>query len=215
MKKIFFVVLYLAVNATVHSQKFEFDLLTKYVISAKNHQRETAVYSNSTNKFYYLYLNFDSKTAGLYDLKTNILYKFEVLQSKVNQDVFFEFKYLNSKKTTSNGHFANFESEYTIVKKDSIFSEIKLDIYRNSKRKKPQYSLLLKAKKSKTNLFAIFRVNCLHPIEFNSKIDIPENIIIESGESIHGSGNKINYKLAIVKDVKFELEIPQNQIWEY
>ena len=133
MKKIFFVFLCLAANSAVQSQKFEFDLLTKYVISAENYQRETAVYSNSTNKFFYLYLNFDSKTAHLYDLKTNIRYKFEVLQSKVNQDVFFEFKYLVSKKITPNGHFANFESEYTIVKKDSIYSEIKPDIYRNSK----------------------------------------------------------------------------------
>ena len=214
MKKIFFVILYLAVNAAVHGQKFEFDLLTKYVISAENYQRETAVYSNSTNKFFYLYLNYDSKTANLYDLKTNILYKFEVLQSKVNKDLFFEFKYLVSKKIIPNRHIINFESEYTIVKKDSIYAEIKLDIYRNSKRKKPHHSLLLKAKKSKTNLFAIFRVNCLHPFEFTSKIDIPENLVIESGESINGSRDKTKFKLALLKDVKFELEIPQNQIWE-
>jgi len=139
-----------------------------------------------------------------------IKHNFEVIGSKSREEVFFEFRYVDSNSINYDKKFYEYEFEYTTIDNDSLNKTIKVDVYKNSKRKKSETSLILQLKKSTVNLFPLFRFSCLHPFEFIQKLNIPGNFMIESGKRTTLFGNKSEHKLLYYKDVKFELDIPIN-----
>lgn len=207
--------LFLLFISNIQAQKFEFDLLTKYQSKMKDYIHESVIYSNSKNEKYFLYVdgNPESKNAMLYDFANMISHNFKVKESKIKNEIFFEFEYLNSKNINLKNKFGEFELKYKSIGNDSLKKEIKIDIY--DKTKKLRESYVLRVKKSKTNLFPLFRFSCLHPLEFNQNINLPENIIVENAIGTTLSGKTIEHKLLYNKELKFEIEIPKNKIPTY
>jgi hypothetical protein len=205
-----YLMLFLLFISNIQAQKFEFDLLTKYQSMMKNYIHESVIYSNSKNEKYFLYVdgNTESKNAILYDFANMISHNFKVKESKIQNEMFFEFEYLNSKNINLENKFGEFELEYKSIGNDSLKKEIKIDIY--DKTKKLRESYVLRVKKSKTNLFPLFRFSCLHPLEFNQNINLPENIMVENAIGTTLSGKTIEHKLLYNKELKFEIEIPKN-----
>ena len=211
MKKTIYLV-FILFSSFLHAQKFEFDLLTKYLTKMELYNFEKIIYSNSKDQNYFLLINGNSalKRATLCDLKKMISHNFEVLESKSRGEVFFEFKYVDSKMINYNKIFYEYEFEYTTIDNDSLNKTIKVDVYKNSKRKKSKMSLILQLKKSTDNLFPLFRFSCLHPFELIQKLNVLGNFIIESAKGTTLFGKKIEHKLLNYKKVKFELDIPIN-----
>ena len=211
MKNIFFVLFFIFITSNSNAQVFEFDLLTKYNCKTEYNNFESEIYSNSKGQNYFLYIKSDldsKKMAALYDIAKMVTHNFEIIESAIKSESFFELKYLYSNKTELSKNFENFEIEYSIINEDSLSKEIKVDFYKNSKRKKINHSIVLNVKENNTNLFPLFRFSCLHPFEFNQSINLPENIIVESAKAKNVSGSEIAYKLLLVKQGKLEDKIP-------
>lgn len=196
----------------LQAQKFEFDLLTKYLTKMELSNFENIIYSNSKDENYFLMVkeNSELKKATLYDLKKMILHNYEVVESKSGDEIFFEFKYMDSNIINPNNRFHKYEFEYTKIDDDSLNKKIKVEVYKNSKRKKPELSLILQLKKSNNNLFPLFRFSCIHPFELIQELNISENFIIESAKGTTFFGKTIEHELLDYKEVKIELEIPIN-----
>nr|WP_298659864.1 hypothetical protein [uncultured Flavobacterium sp.] len=210
MKIFLYLIPLLLMNLTVQAQKYEFDLLTKYNSKIHNNVRESLVYSNSKNMNYFIYVNNDSlnKQAKLYDLKKMTSHNFRLIESKTENNLFFEFVYINSETINVENSYPSSELEVKIINNDSINNEIQVDVFKNNKRKKAEMSFVLKGKKNDTNLFPLFRFSCLHPFEFNQNLNLSEKIIVESAKGITLSGESIEYNLVYFEVVKFEILIP-------
>ncbi len=214
MRKIYYIILFLLFILSSQAQKYEFDLLTKYNSISVNFERESLVYSNSRNQNYFLYVERDSLTkhAKLYDIENKTLHNFSILESKQKNELFFEFKYLDSKAINQVSSFNNYEFDVKTINSDSINKVIKIELFKNKKRKKPEMISVLKVKNSNNNLFPLFRFSCLHPFEFNRNLNIPENVIVESATETLFSGIKIEHKLLYFKEIKLEIQIPKTKI---
>jgi hypothetical protein len=72
MKKTIYLV-FILFSSFLHAQKFEFDLLTKYLTKMELYNFEKIIYSNSKDQNYFLLINGNSelRRATLYDLKKN------------------------------------------------------------------------------------------------------------------------------------------------
>ena len=53
-------------------------------------------------------------------------------------------------------------------------------------------AFVLKGKKINFNLFPLFRFSCLHPFEFSQKLNLSENILVESAKELTLSEKKLN-----------------------
>lgn len=197
---------------SVFAQKFEFDLLTKYQSTTAHHSRESIVYANSKNSKYFLSIHTspESKTARLYDLNKKIVHNFIVTESKNANELFFEFEYTDSKDIHDKMEYNKFQITHTTISTNDFEEEIKVDIYKNAKRKTPKTSLILKVKKSNASLFSLFRYSCMHPFEWSQNLDIPKKMIVESAKGKTIIGETITHKLLEYKETKFEIEVPLN-----
>jgi hypothetical protein len=213
MKKIFCLILIILFNLNIQAQKYEFDLLTKYTSKMVNYEHESLAYSNTKDQNYILYINGNSltKNATLYDLGKMTLHNFSVSESKIENEIFFEFEYKKTLPINQKTNYNNYKLEAKTINNDSLNKEIKIDIFKKSNVKKPEITLVLKVKKINNNLFPLFRFSCLHPFEFNQNLNLSENLKVESAKEINLSGQLIEHRLVSEKEVKFEIEIPVNK----
>lgn len=188
------------------AQIFHFNILTKYKTTFDGKTRESIVYSNSKNDTYFLMLYNDSE-ARLYDAKHMKVYNYEVLETKLNNEVFFDFKYKNSRRLNSNkSRFSNYEYEFKTSTKDTLKPQITITVFEDSKRKNSVLKLNCIAVKKAENLFHLFKFSCLHPFEFENVIP-NGNYLVESATGLTSDNKRTEYKLMELKEVNFKLEI--------
>ncbi|MEZ4854092.1 hypothetical protein, partial [Flavobacterium sp.] len=199
-------IIYVLFLSNIYSQKFEFDVLTKYKL--KN--RESIVYSNSKHEDYVMYIqgNSEYKIAKLYDLKKMILHKFDVKEVKSKNEVFFQFMYKSTNDMNFYKYWDKSKIQYEWISNNGLNGEIKLNIYKNYKKTKLLYTVYMKVQKSNVNLFHVFKFSCLHPFEFYRNFNIPENIIVKSSKIELSSGRLEEHSsLVYSKNILFEIEI--------
>ena len=86
--------------------------------------------------------------------------------------------------------------------------QIKLSIYKNTKRKRPVTSQTIVLEKSDDELFSLYRVACLHPFEKLDKMKYPGKYKVVSGTGKTSGGYKIKTELLSIKPINLILNIP-------
>ncbi|WP_332029020.1 hypothetical protein [Kaistella sp.] len=193
------------------AQTYSFDVLTKYNSLGKNNKihNENVVYFNSDNFNYYLRLLRGQEYfyAYLFDNELNKVHEFNVIEKINGKEIVFSFEYVNSKKLIRNPiSQKNFSYEWSESSNDVKI----LKIYKTRKAKKPNQEYQFSFKKSNKNLFPIFRISVMHPLEDNNMINIADNLIVEKARSIcNNPPCSCDFRLADYKNVSLELVIPQ------
>lgn len=213
MKNLFCVFFLIVVFSKLNAQKYSFNTLTKYSSKYDKINREQIVYSNSKNDSYFLGLikNQYSFAANLYDYENLKIHRFTVIESKIKNEIFYKFKY---EKTNELFYFKKkYYSKYvfafqTLNLNDSI-RKVKLNVYKNSKKKKSLIEYELEIKNYSDNLFPAFRISCVHPYEGLDKLNIFENGVVMKATGETFSGHEIKFKLEELKRINFELDIPK------
>ncbi len=105
--------------------------------------------------------------------------------------------------------FDKYEIESKVISSDSLNMELKVEVYKNAKRKKSIIEYLIKCKKNTSNLFPVFRMSCMHPFELYLNLNISKNVIVEKAEGKTLSGQKVESSLLYFKEVMLDIEIPK------
>lgn len=194
-----------------NSQTYSFDFLTKYVSQGKNQKSQSEIvnYFNSDNFNYYLRLMRGSGyfTAYLTDYELNIQYEFNVIENKKGNEIAFQFEYLNSNKLNLKPSLRkNFRYEWKKINNN----EAVLKIFKTKKAKKPVEEYQFTFKKSNKNLFPVFRMAAMHPLENEKNVNIDENFIVEKAKNIcNYPPCSCEFRLAEYKNVSLDLVIPK------
>lgn len=197
----------------VNAQKYVFNTLAKYSSNYGHNKSESISYSNSNSDSYFLRLEKreNSFRANLFDYKNLKVHRFTVTESKVKNEIFFKFNYLDTYylQHFNENHYSKYVFDFQTVESNDSIAKVKLNIYRNSKKKKSLKDYDLVIKKNSSNLFPVFRINSIHPYEFVEKLNIFENGVVVSASGKTVSGEQIEFKLEELKQVSFELDIPK------
>lgn len=214
MKKIILLSILLYNFSSLNAQNYAFNILTKYVTNFENKDRETICYSNSKNDSYFLRLskNENSFVANLYDYKNLKVHAFKVLETKLKNEILFEFKYQNTTELDSfdKNKYSKYVYTFQTLKVIDSIKKVKFSVYENLKNKKPLMEYQLEIKNSNENLFPAFRLSCIHPYEFLEKLNTFENGIVINATGTTLSAKDIKFKLEDFKRINFELDIPKS-----
>jgi hypothetical protein len=212
MKKIFLLFLLFSFSY-INAQKYAFNTLAKYSSIFDHHKRESISYSNSNSDTYFLRLekSVNSFRAKLFDYKNLKVHRFTVVESKVKNEIFFKFNYLDTYylQHFNKNHYSKYVFDFQTVESNDSIAKVKLNVYRNSKKKKSLKDFDLVIKKNSSNLFPVFRINSIHPYEFVEKLNIFENGVVISANEKTVLGDQIELKLEELKQVSFEIDIPK------
>ena len=210
MRKIFLALLFLSLN--ISAQDFEFDTMTLYATKFKQYDSNILTYTNSKTDSYSLriYKNENSYEARLYDYKNNKIHYFKVNELKSNDGISNNFIYENTIKFTETGEgiFSKYVYAFETIETDGDVKKVKLNVYKNYKRKKSIMHYELQLKANDLNLFHAFRVSCIHPFEFIQKFNCNQNYSVEKAKGVTLSGDMIQHRLVEYKKVNFILRIP-------
>lgn len=138
MKRNFYL-LFILFSSFCFAQTYQFNFLTKY--SATNDKntfsRDCINYFNTEDFSYSLNLNKAEKyfVANLYDKSRNFIHRFSVVESKVNGEVQFQFKYEFSFKKNQGNSSNKFIYEFS-TPSEKLPNEVTLKIFKNNKSKK-------------------------------------------------------------------------------
>jgi dihydroxyacetone kinase-like predicted kinase len=213
MKYLLLAIFILFSFSSLNAQKYIFNTLTKYSSKFDKNNSQVIIYSNSEtdSNFLRLIKNQNSFVANLYDYKNLKVHRFNVIETKSKNEIFFKFNYEN---TTELYYFNKNDYEkyvftfQTLELNDSI-RKVKFNVYKNSKMKKSIMEYELEIKKSDENLFPAFRISCIHPYEFLERLNIFEKGVVINAKGNTLSGNKIEFKLEDLKETNFELDVPK------
>jgi hypothetical protein len=212
MKKIFLLFLLFSFSY-INAQKYVFNTLAKYSSNFDHNKRESISYSNSNSDTYFLRLekSVNSFGAKLFDYKNRKVHRFTVVESKIKNEIFFKFNYLDTYylQHFNKNHYSKYVFDFQTVESNDSVKKVKLNVYKNSKKRKSLKDFDLVIKKNSSNLFPVFRINSIHPYEFVEKLNIFENGIVVSANEKTVSGEQIEFKLEELKQVSFELDIPK------
>jgi hypothetical protein len=208
MKKIIFLIIFLNLFNS-NAQKYFFNTLTKYNIV--NRKGEIITYSNLYNDTYFLKLKKYENTfiANLYDYKNLKNHEYSVTETKIDNEFFFNFKY---EKTNELNHFNkknynNYIFDFETISSSDNIKKVKMKVFKNSKKKKLLMEYELDVKNSDYNYFPAFRNSCIHPYEFLDTLNTFEKGVVISAIGNSLSGDTIEFRLEVLKQVNFELEV--------
>lgn len=210
MKPLLLLFLFLFFGVTTYAQTYKFDLIATYTQKVSGRERTRIVYSNKTNDDYFLTIGTftSSSTVFLSDFKKQVYHTYEIVETNINSEEFFTFKYLSTSKIELTKAYLNHEFVFEEIESDSLFRKVKLSIYKNSKRKRPVTSQTIVLEKSDHELFSLYRVACLHPWEKLDKMKYPGKYKVVSGKGKTSGGYKIETKLLSVEPINLILNIP-------
>jgi hypothetical protein len=210
MKPLLLLFLFLFLGVTTYAQTYKFDLIATYTQKVSGRERTRIVYSNKTNDDYFLTIGTftSSSTVFLSDFKKQVYHTYEIVETNINSEEFFTFKYLSTSKIELTKAYLNHEFVFEEIESDSLFRKVKLSIYKNSKRKRPVTSQTIVLEKSDHELFSLYRVACLHPWEKLDKMKYPGKYKVVSGKGKTSGGYKIETKLLSVEPINLILNIP-------
>lgn len=211
MKKILVLLIFFTISYC-KAKTYEFDTLIQYTTSIDNKKATNSVakYSNSKDDSYFLslYRTVSDFEARLFDYKNEMIYTFDVIETKTNEGITFKFDYRRSDPFYFRDlHSNNVFTFETLESNDSI-KKVKLNVYKNAKKKKLILYYDLEIKESKKNLFPSFRISSIHQYEFNRKLNL-ENCIVLKAVGTTVTGQKIENKLLEYKEASFTLDVPK------
>ncbi|WP_373708597.1 hypothetical protein [Kaistella sp.] len=193
------------------SQTYQFDFLTKYsstIVKTKS-IGESVTYNNSDDFSYYLRLNKTKEdfTASLYDHKRNLEHYFSVIETKVNGEIRFQFKYINSAKLLTSTLMKNYRYEFSEISANDP-KVVSLKIYLSKRAKKPISEKEFTLQKANKNLIPLYRSEWLREYSDDGELKKVGNYIVSKAIE--------NYKtvtcevvLKEYKNVDLQLVVPE------
>ncbi|WHF52252.1 hypothetical protein QGN23_03000 [Chryseobacterium gotjawalense] len=205
------ILLLLMMGSFGFAQTYQFDFLTKYVSTNLQNKRsnEFVSYNNSDDFSYYLKLRKSDSdfTATLYDHERNLAHHFSVVESKVGNEIQFQFLYVNTSKLQNIIKHENYRYEFSEISADSP-KIISLKIYASKRAKKPRVEKELTLKKANKNLIQLYRSDWLHWSDSTYDLSKIGNYIV--AESIEKFNNNIcQTNLKEYKNVDLKITIPK------
>ena len=163
------------------SQTYQFDFLTKYsstIVKTKS-IGESVTYNNSDDFSYYLRLNKTKEdfTASLYDHKRNLEHYFSVIETKVNGEIRFQFKYINSAKLLTSTLMKNYRYEFSEISATDP-KVVSLKIYPSKRAKKPINEKEFTLQKANKNLIPLYRSEWLREYSDDGELQKVGNYIV-------------------------------------
>lgn len=163
------------------SQTYQFDFLTKYsstIVKTKS-IGESVTYNNSDDFSYYLRLNKTKEdfTASLYDHKRNLEHYFSVIETKVNGEIRFQFKYINSAKLLTSTLMKNYRYEFSEISANDP-KVVSLKIYLSKRAKKPINEKEFTLQKANKNLIPLYRSEWLREYSDDGELKKVGNYIV-------------------------------------
>ena len=209
MKKNFYF-LFLIISNFCFSQKYEFDLLSKYSSSDSKHKNiyETVSYNNTDDFSYHLKLNKTEQifSAELSDYTRNLVHHFAVEESKEKGQIQFQFKYLNTSKVQVANKLKNYRYEFSDISTDSQ-KIVQLKIFSSKNSKNPMAEKIFNLEKANKNLIPIFSSNFLHFYADSTNVSNLGNYIVS--KSVEKSkNNSCEIVLKDYKTVALEIILP-------
>jgi hypothetical protein len=108
-----------------------------------------------------------------------------------------------------NLNFANYVFDINEIDSKAEVKKMKLNVYKNSKKRKSKMNVQFEYKEMPLNLFFAYKVCCLHPFEFDENLFLNKNCLVTKGSEIAPSGNKVEHKLIDYKEVNLGLIVPK------
>ena len=190
-----------------YSQNYDFDLLAHYRINVDSYKHDRITYANSKNDSYFLSVtSSNGKLKGvLYDLDKFIMFTYLVNESKVNDEIYFDFVYVDSVTIKYHKSFYGYEFTKEEIKADSISKTIIVNAYEGKKRKKAKMSIEMDMIEAKSNLFPLFRFCCFHPFELLQNLNFSGNYLVKKAKGVSLMGKPVELELLEFRDVKLRL----------
>lgn len=208
MKKIFYVLLFVS-SLSIKAQEYEFDTMTIYSSKFGLNQNSVSNYFSSKNKTYsFTIFSYDGILQGrLYDYKRCKVHYYNVEEVRSNNDTITKFTYQESSYLkTGQEFYTSYVYDFETTEENDDYKQVKLNVFKNSKRKKPVIHFDLKLKKIDVNLFQAFRVSCIHRFEFVPQFDINGNYIVESAKGVTHEGQIIEHRLLEYRKINLILK---------
>lgn len=175
-------------------------------------EKKAFCFTNSKNDTYCLKLFRleDSYEGRIFDYNNKKVHYFRVdnIKSENIDDDEFVFLYTSDLSGINENWYSKYLFEFKTIDENESYKKVKLNVYKNSKRKKSIISYDLELIPNDTNLFSTFRLSCIHPLEFVSKFNMNENYIVKKAVGNTLSGKKIENNLLVYKKVDFSINIP-------
>ena len=209
MRKIL-ITLFFITSLNINCQEYEFDSMTLYSTKFKQLESRILNYTNSKINTYSLRILIytDYSEAKLYDYKNRKVHYFKINEVISNNETTTNFIYQESYNfETGEEFYPKYIYDFETIEENSDFKKVKLNVYKNSKKKKSILNFDLKLKPNDSNLFNAFRVSCIHRFESIQKFDINENCIVESAKGYTEDGQIIEHTLLEYKKINLTLKI--------
>jgi hypothetical protein len=196
----------------VNAKEFEFDTMVIYTVKFMQTEGQAFCFTNSKNDTYCLKLSKleDSYEGRIYDYNDKKVHYFRVenIKSDTVHDDEFVFLYTSDLSGINENWYSKYLFEFKTIDENESYKKVKLNVYKNSKRKKSIMSYDFELILNDTNLFSTFRLSCIHPFEFVSKFNMYENYLVKNAVGNTLSGKKIENNLLVYKKVNFSIRIP-------
>ena len=210
MRKIF-ITLFFITSLYVKAQDYEFDTMTLYSTKFKQLETKTSNYTNSKISSYSLRISnyTDYSEAKVFDYKNGKIHYFKINEVKSKNEITTNFIYQNSYNIeTDEKLYSKYVYDFETVEESTDLKKVKLNVYKNSKKKKSIVYFDLNLKPNDSNLFHAIRLSCIHLFGFIQKFDINENCIVESAKAVTHDGQIVEHTLLEYKKVNLILRIP-------
>jgi len=207
MKKIIFALIFIS-SICMNAQVYEFDAMTHYSTKFRLNVSSSINYTNSKNNTYNLrILKYNDSLEGrLYDTKNSKVHYFKVEEITSNEEVVSKFIYKESYDLhTLQKSYSKYVFDYETIEENADFKKVKLNVYKNSKRKKSVAHFDFKLKKIDTNQFYTFRLAFIHHFEFIPKFDIDGSYIVEYAKAVTYDSQIIEHQLLEYKKINLTL----------
>lgn len=190
--------IFLFLTCVVNAQKYTFDTMVTYSRQSET-QFNMSSCTNSKDNSYILQIG---NRAVLYDFKNQKTHYFDIVS-----DGNLKFSHslnLNSEKYS----YPNYVFEFEKIETTDSYEKVRLNVYKNKKKKKISVYYDLVLKPNEQNLFTAFRVSTLHPFELTEKLNLQGNYVVESAKGTTLSGKPVEINLTDYKKINFELQVP-------
>lgn len=196
-------------SAIIFGQKskekiFSFDYFSSYTIQNSKKVIVKNIIFNSKDPTYYLViLNTEyDRYADLYSFKNNRIYHFKVVQID-DKEKSLDFRFSNNE---SQFYKSNYNPTYQFTKLNGNI--LKLDIYKNKRKRIITETHVFKTVPSDEPLFDAYRFAVFHPVISEFNIRYPEKIMITDVEVTCNNVFGSHIKMDQLKKINLELKVP-------
>lgn len=206
----YFILLFYFFCSNAIAQTLKFDVVASYSIKNSKFTDTSTVFGVSTNSNYFMRITNNpngSQSALVYDISLLKQYHYNIkpVASEIGETV-FNFEYIDQRnfKRSKNGKY---DFEFKSVSTTDNIENVKLQCLSSIENRKETKKYDLQIKKSDVNYFYLFRVACMHALEFLPNFNYENPGIVTSCVS---EKNSSVFNLIKFEDANLSVTLPSN-----